>query len=194
MNQQENHSVAAMKAKADVLASFLEGKGVQLQRTALLEAVAQMCGHPNWSTARAAAPKPPKAEKPKASDGLQDFEISVVRVGYATTQFYVNATSEAQAADLAMEEADNVDFSEHSSDYFIEGQEEDDEPEPTFDTTEGPEKKYCVYVCRQSCGSLTLTIRAASQEEAEEKALDDAGNHYFSGSARTFVPGLAESK
>lgn len=193
MNHQENVSVEALKAKADVLAASLGKNGIQVKRTQALETVAQMYGYPNWSTARAAASKPLKSKKPEASDGLQDFAVEVVRIGYATTQFYINATSEAKAAAQALEEADLVEFSEHTSEYFIEGKEEEEEPEPTFDVTEGPEKQYCVYVCRKSCASRTLTIRAANRDEAEEKALDTAGDYYFSGSSRTFVPGLAES-
>ena len=45
---------------------------------------------------------------------------------------------------------------------------------------EGTRKKYLVDVCRTSYGVKTLEIEANSPEEAQELALDQAGNHEYS--------------
>lgn len=45
---------------------------------------------------------------------------------------------------------------------------------------EGAEQEFSVEVCRTGWGSTTLTVTARSQQEANEKALDEAGDHEFS--------------
>lgn len=185
MTQQQTLSVSALKAKADVLDTFLKGKDVTLPRTQVLEAVAQMCGFPNWSTARAAAPKKePKSAKKKASQAPaeKDFDVDIMRVGYACRTVEVQACSIAEAHDKAMAEADGLDFNEHHADYYIEGKSdaEIDNYEVTEeDKVQGDEATYQVELCQVSYGVNTITVRAKSQAEAEDLALDEAGNHYY---------------
>ena len=185
MNHQEQISVDALKAKADVLAASLAKNGLQLKRTQVLETVAQMYGYPNWSTARAAAAKRkpgPVVALAAPADGLQDFEVTVVRTGYGNKVMEIYAESVAEAHFTALKEAGDYDFSEHGSDYAIEGKEQPPEEEALTpeDYIKGPLAEYEVDVCRISIGSLTQTYRAKTREEAEEMALDDAGNHYYS--------------
>lgn len=40
--------------------------------------------------------------------------------------------------------------------------------------------KYIVNVCRIAYGNLDIEVEANSPEQAEEKALNEAGNHLFS--------------
>ena len=40
--------------------------------------------------------------------------------------------------------------------------------------------KYIVNVCRIAYGNLDIEVEASSAEQAEEKALNEAGNHLFS--------------
>jgi hypothetical protein len=41
-------------------------------------------------------------------------------------------------------------------------------------------KKFKVHVCRTAYAHLYLEVEADTQEEAEKKALDEAGDHSFS--------------
>lgn len=50
---------------------------------------------------------------------MAKYNISVTRIGYACRTIEVEADSQAEAEDLALEEAPNLEFSEHDSDYEI---------------------------------------------------------------------------
>lgn len=47
------------------------------------------------------------------------YFVSVTRIGYASAHFEIEASSEKEAQDLALEAAGNHVFSEHSSEYDI---------------------------------------------------------------------------
>jgi len=49
------------------------------------------------------------------------FTISVCRTGYGHRDIEVEAESQAQAESLALDEAGDYDYSEHSSEYSLEG-------------------------------------------------------------------------
>lgn len=47
------------------------------------------------------------------------YVVSVTRIGYACRNFEIEAESETEAQDLALEVAGNHEFSEHHSEYDI---------------------------------------------------------------------------
>jgi hypothetical protein len=53
---------------------------------------------------------------------MPKFTIKVNRIGYASKDFIIEADTEEQAEDIAIDEAGGESFSEHSSDYEIEGE------------------------------------------------------------------------
>lgn len=48
------------------------------------------------------------------------FSVTVNRIGYAQKTIVVEADSEEQAREAAIDEAGNLSFSEHSSEYEVE--------------------------------------------------------------------------
>lgn len=50
-----------------------------------------------------------------------EFTIPVVRIGYASKDIKVTADSLEEAQEKALEEAGNYEYSEHSSEYFLDG-------------------------------------------------------------------------
>ena len=60
---------------------------------------------------------------------MKKYEVSVTRIGYAHTTIEVEAESEEQAEQKAIDMAGNYDFSEHDADYECEGVTLLDEPE-----------------------------------------------------------------
>jgi propanediol dehydratase large subunit len=51
----------------------------------------------------------------------QKFSIPVIRSGFACRNIEVEATSQEEAENLALDEAGNYEFSEHTSEYDIDG-------------------------------------------------------------------------
>lgn len=47
------------------------------------------------------------------------YEVGVIRIGYGHTSFIVEADSEEQAGERALEEAGDHEFTENSSDYEL---------------------------------------------------------------------------
>ena len=60
------------------------------------------------------------ASQEDEEDKTRTFTIPVVRVGYACRDIEVVAETLEEAEELALEEAGNESFSEHTSDYFVE--------------------------------------------------------------------------
>lgn len=50
---------------------------------------------------------------------MAKYQIQVTRIGYACRTIEVEAGSKEKAEDLALEEAPNLEFSEHASEYEI---------------------------------------------------------------------------
>ena len=62
------------------------------------------------------------------------YEVAVTRISYATVSFLIDAESEEEAKDKALDEAYNTSFDEDTADYEIESCDEaDDEDEETQD-------------------------------------------------------------
>ena len=60
------------------------------------------------------------------------YDVEITRISYATITFTVEASSEEEAKDLAMDEAYNTSFDEDTAEYEIDGvyeSEEDEEEE-----------------------------------------------------------------
>ena len=60
------------------------------------------------------------------------YDVEVTRISYSTVTFTVDAASEEEAKELAMDEAYNTSFDEDTAEYEIDGvyeSEEDDEEE-----------------------------------------------------------------
>ncbi len=52
------------------------------------------------------------------------FKVLVTRIAYASHSIEVEAESELEARELAIDEAGNLEFREHSSDYVVDAMEE----------------------------------------------------------------------
>ncbi len=50
----------------------------------------------------------------------QKFKVSVVRIGYSIREIEVEADSQEQAKEVALDEAGGYEFSEHASEYEVE--------------------------------------------------------------------------
>ena len=48
-----------------------------------------------------------------------------------------------------------------------------------FEDSLPEEKEYNIQVCRTGIGFATITVHATTQEEAEEQALEEAGDHNY---------------
>ena len=60
------------------------------------------------------------------------YDVEITRISYSTITFTVEASSEEEAKDLAMDEAYNTSFDEDTAEYEIDGvyeSEEDEEEE-----------------------------------------------------------------
>ena len=60
------------------------------------------------------------------------YDVEITRISYSTITFIVEASSEEEAKDLAMDEAYNTSFDEDTAEYEIDGcyeSEEDEEEE-----------------------------------------------------------------
>jgi hypothetical protein len=122
------------------------------------------------------------------------WDVEVCRMGYGhTTLDFDDLRSRKQAEALALEEACNCDFTENNSDYVIVGKDEE-KSEPPFEEEDlvlDEPGSWTVEVCRISYGTMTFRIQAATLKEAEEVALEGAGNHYFSEHESEYVVNMA---
>jgi hypothetical protein len=176
------------KAKAKALQTFMAEKGFPLKHSAALEAVARIEGFPSYNVLQSqledARPVSAVAEVSVDQGG---WDIEVCRIGYATMVVIVKGACTAkEAAERALEDMNSDNFgSDEESDYFIVGKEEGEaEPEALFfeNETPGEPRTWEVAVNRKAYGTKTLRITGANltREQAEERALDEAGNHYYS--------------
>jgi hypothetical protein len=181
----ENMNKEITKAKAKALQTYLESQGVTLKHSKALEAIARIEGFPSYNVLQS---RSQEAEGPTAAPAVSPpvWEIDVCRLGYASTVVIVKGARTAkEAAERGLEEMNSDHFGgENHSDYFIEGKgEPDEEPEALFLENEEPgePRTWEVAICRKSYGQQTLRINGENltREQAEELALDEAGNHYY---------------
>jgi hypothetical protein len=85
---------------------IIGAKGVVPQSWTLFELKEWLSRQKNYTT-------PPVAQKKKK------FTIPVLRIGYACRDIEVEARSEEEARQIALDTAGEFDFSEHSSEYMI---------------------------------------------------------------------------
>lgn len=173
-----------IKSKAKALRAFLANQGLDLNHSAALEAIAHIEGEASYNVLLAKS-NPPKAGISSAQlRTIPLWDIEVCRIGYAHTQIVVKGTkSRKEAEALALEQVDNDSFSEHSSDYVIVGNEPDERSDQAAvgsDEVFSEPRDWEVAVSRISYGTKTLQIEAPTLKDAEELALDEAGNHYYS--------------
>jgi len=171
-----------IKAKAKALRAFLQARGLELNHSGALEAVAHIEGTSSYNVLQAkAAPAP----APVTLASIPTWDIEVTRIGYAHRTIQVKGARSAQeAARLAAEELDSGNFSEHDSEYQLSS-----DPDPHQDATDdivvlGEEvlsepQTWQVVIGRISYGVETLKVWAPSEAQAQDRALDIAGNTLF---------------
>jgi hypothetical protein len=177
-----------IKAKAKALRVYLETQGLALNHSASLEAVARIEGASSYNVLLTKM-RPPEVEVVHSTACTQPrWDVEVCRIGYANATVVVRgARTRKEAEARALDEADSECFSEKSSDYVIVGK-ETAEPAKVVDTYEGDvdlgPRDWDVSVCRVSYGTNQLRqLVAPTMADAEELALDEAGNHEYSTSS-----------
>lgn len=175
----------AVKAKAKALQSFMAQQGFQLKYSAAIEAIARIEGLPSYNVLQSRLDAVQEPTQAPQAQILVSWDVEVCRVGYAhATVIVKGAKSYAEAAEQAKDEvSDDAFSSEKSSDYFIAGQEPSPDAAPVpEDDKPGLPQDWEVTLCRMSYGTSTFNIpgHGLTQKQAEEVALDQAGNHYFS--------------
>lgn len=181
-----NMNKETVKAKAKALQSYMADKGFALKHSAALEAIARIEGFPSYNVLQSHFETGTVLALAPATGGPDAWSIEVCRIGYATSVVIVkSACSAKEAAERALDEMNSDHFgTDDESDYFIVGKEPAEEsPEALFfeDEKPGEPRTWEVAVCRKAYGTNTLRITGSNltREQAEELALDEAGNHYY---------------
>jgi hypothetical protein len=198
------------KTFAKATANALKAAGIEVKHTKMLEALASGLGQKNWQVLQAKFQAPVEAvPDQKLFEGRDDNKYALrmlfdqLTKSTATVQFrdrsWVVNSSSPEA--LGTEEGqyqpvlrlDLAVDSEHElagASYGFLGREFDGAVVEDFTTVvlaDGtrvefilPELEWSANVCRTGYGFSDIVVKARTAAEAEELALDDAGNHYYS--------------
>lgn len=186
-------------SKAKALTAFLATHGLHLKHSAALEAIARIEGAPSYNVLQstfstAAAPLGPLQSPAGKNDEAARpplRTVDVCRIGYGHATVYANELSTRKEAEaMALAQAGDIEFSEKDSEYCLAGNEPSNSMKETAEVTASrvtalPEeelrRKWVVNICRISFGVRSIDVcNAVSQDDANERALDEAGNHYYS--------------
>lgn len=176
------------KAKAKALRVFLGNHGIALKHSLALEAIARIEGKPSYNVLQAT----PAKNSPGPLVPTWDIEVS--RIGYGCITILVkNVATQKEAEALALDEAGDHSVSEHHSDYKIVGAESEEEAavcgqsEVVMDTGASVPGDWEVEVCCITYGTRMLKIAGVpTRAEAEEQALDHAGELYYPAQNREY--------
>ena len=122
-------STDGFKAFCRSTARGLARKGHTVALSGVLEAVSAAFGQKNWQVMRAAldagltpaaAPEAEVSEDPYAGV-VRDWTVSVCRIGYAHSTMTVQASSQAEAEEIALDRAPDELFSEKDAEYEVGG-------------------------------------------------------------------------
>lgn len=114
-------SPEGFKGFAKSLVNQLAARKLQVRHSTMLEMLSAAFGVKNWhilSTRLGNVPEP-VVQKP-AEVRLShpaEFEVDVCRIGYGARTLVVKACSAAEAKELALDEAGNHEYNEHTADY-----------------------------------------------------------------------------
>lgn len=177
------------KAKAKALITFLKEKGIKLNHSGALEAIARIDGKNSYNVL---CTQTQHKQQPIASAVVikpvdtttKNWTVNVVRTGFSETRIEMTSLMRLEdAKELAFDLAGDRSMSEKQSEYTIPdedvefgGKEYEDETSKSKDNIIA---LWSINVRRESYGSLDIVIEAETLEEAHDKALDNAGNEYF---------------
>lgn len=113
------------KALAKSLVNKLASRGTEVKHSVMLEVLAGAFGAKNWQVLNVKLQPqvmPEEAPEPMMTVYPEPvlFEVDVVRTGYGHRTISVLATSAAEAEELALDEAGNHEYNEHTADYRAE--------------------------------------------------------------------------